>query len=45
MVGGRSVATWALTRDKVTLSPFASMSKKDASALDADAAAVVEFLS
>ena len=45
LVGGRAVATWSLTRDRVTLTPFAPMSAGDEEALDADAAAVVEFLS
>ena len=45
MVGGQAVATWSLTRDTVTLSPFAELSAADEAALEADGAAVVEFLS
>jgi len=45
LVGGRAVATWSLTRDRMTLTPFTPVSAADGAALDADAAAVVEFLS
>jgi Winged helix DNA-binding domain len=44
LVGGRAVATWSLVRDRVTLTAFTAVSAADAAALDADAAAVVEFL-
>src|SRR4051812_43048346 len=45
LVGGRAGATWSLTRDRMTLTPFTPVSAADGAALDADAAAVVEFLS
>lgn len=44
LVGGRAVATWSLARAGVTLSPFATLAKGDEAALEADGAAVVEFL-
>jgi hypothetical protein len=44
LVGGRAVATWSLTRDRVTLTPFTAMSATDEANLEADAADVVEFL-
>jgi hypothetical protein len=45
LVGGRAVGTWSLTRDRVTVTPFAALSTKDHAALDADASDVVRFLS
>jgi hypothetical protein len=44
MVDGRAVATWTLTKGHVTLRPFDRLSSEANAALDADAAAVVEFL-
>jgi Winged helix DNA-binding domain len=44
LVGGRAVATWSLVRDRVTLTAFTAVSAADEAALDADAAAVVDFL-
>jgi hypothetical protein len=44
LVDGRAVATWKLTGGRVTLSPFAPLSKAAEAALQKDATAVVEFL-
>jgi hypothetical protein len=44
LVDGRAAATWSLARDRVTLSSFAALSAQDKAALDADAAAVMDFL-
>src|SRR3954468_14783654 len=44
LVDGRAVATWSFTRDRVTLTPFTAVSADDEAALEADAAAVLEFL-
>ena len=44
LVGGRAVATWSVTGERVTLAPFAAVSAAEEAALEADAAAVVEFL-
>jgi hypothetical protein len=44
MVKGRAVATWRLTGGKVTVEPLEQLGKKDAAALEADAARVLEFL-
>jgi winged helix DNA-binding protein len=44
MVEGRAVATWRLTGGKVTIEQLAEVKKKDAAALEADAARVLEFL-
>jgi len=44
LVGGRAVATWSITRDLVTLTPFTTVSAAEKEALEADAASVVEFL-
>ncbi|HET9677774.1 MAG TPA: winged helix DNA-binding domain-containing protein [Solirubrobacterales bacterium] len=44
MVRGRAVATWRLAGGKVTIERLDEVSKKDAAALEADAARVLEFL-
>jgi Winged helix DNA-binding domain len=44
MVKGRAVATWRLAGGKVTIEHLGQVSKKDAAALEADAARVLEFL-
>jgi hypothetical protein len=43
MVDGRAVATWRLAAGKVTIEYLAEVKKKDAAALEADAARVLEF--
>jgi DNA glycosylase AlkZ-like len=44
MVAGRAVATWRLAGGKLTIEHLAKVKKKDAAALEADAARVLEFL-
>jgi Winged helix DNA-binding domain len=44
MVQGRAVATWTLTRGKVSLAPFDTLTDTAAKSLDAEAEAVLEFL-
>ena len=44
LVRGRAVATWAMPAGKVTLEPFARITRKDAAALEADAVNVLSFL-
>ncbi len=44
LVDGRAVATWRLTKAKVTIEKLEKIKKKDAAALEADAAAVLEYL-
>jgi Winged helix DNA-binding domain len=44
MVEGRAVATWRLAGGKVTIEPLEQVRKKDAAALEADAARVLEFV-
>jgi hypothetical protein len=44
MVEGRAVATWRLASGKVTIEHLGEVKKKDAAALEADAARVLEFL-
>ena len=44
MAEGRAVATWSLAGGKVTIEHLAEVKKKDAAALEADAARVLEFL-
>jgi hypothetical protein len=44
MVEGRAVATWRLAGGKVTIEHLGEVKKKDAAALEADAARVLEFL-
>jgi hypothetical protein len=44
MVKGRAVATWRLAGGKVTIEHLQQVGKKDAAALEADAARVLEFL-
>jgi hypothetical protein len=44
MVEGRAVATWRLAGGKVTIEQLEKVKKKDAAALEADAARVLEFL-
>lgn len=43
MVNGRAVATWRLAGGKVTIEHLGKVSKRDAAALEADAARVLEF--
>ena len=43
LVRGRAVATWAMPAGKVTLEPFGRITRKDAAALEADAADVTEL--
>jgi Winged helix DNA-binding domain len=44
MVDGRAVATWTLANGQIALMPFDRLTRAASVALDADAAAVVEFL-
>ncbi len=44
MVEGRAVATWRLAGGKVTIEHLGKVKKKDAAALEADAARVLQFL-
>jgi Winged helix DNA-binding domain len=44
MVDGRAVATWRLAGGKLTIEHLSKVKKKDAAALEADAARVLEFL-
>jgi len=44
MVDGRAVATWRLAAGKVTIEQLGEVKKKDAAALEADAARVLEFI-
>lgn len=44
MVKGRAVSTWRLAGGKVTIEYLGKVSKKDAAALEADPARVLEFL-
>lgn len=44
LVDGRAVATWRLANGKVTIEHLGKVRKKDAAALEADAAAVLEYL-
>jgi hypothetical protein len=44
MVDGQAVATWTLSRARVTLKPFAALSPATTEALEVEARAVVEFL-
>ena len=44
LVGGRAVATWTMPGGEVTLEPFGRITRRDAAALEADAADVVRFL-
>ncbi len=44
LVDGRAVATWRLASGKVTIEHLGKVRKKDAAALEADAAAVLEYL-
>ena len=44
MVKGRAVATWRLAGGKLTIEHLGEVKKKDAAALEADAARVLEFL-
>jgi hypothetical protein len=43
LAGGRPVATWRMRGVEVTLEPFQQLTRGDAAALQADAAAVVRF--
>jgi hypothetical protein len=44
LVGGRAAATWKFAGGRVQLQPFRRLTRKDAAALDADAADVARFL-
>ena len=44
MVDGRAVATWRLAGGKLTIDQLGEVKKKDAAALEADAARVLEYL-
>jgi hypothetical protein len=44
LVGGRAVATWSMPRGEVVLETFSDLTRRDAAALNADAADVVRFL-
>jgi hypothetical protein len=44
LVGGRAAATWSMPRGEVVLEPFGDLTRRDAAALNADAADVVRFL-
>jgi hypothetical protein len=44
LVKGRAVATWRLAAGKLTIEHLGRVAKKDAAALEADAAAVLEYL-
>jgi hypothetical protein len=44
LVKGRAVATWRLASGKVTIEHLERVAKKDAAALDADAAEVLDFM-
>jgi hypothetical protein len=44
MVDGQAVATWRLAGGKLTIEHLGEVKKKDAAALEADAARVLEFL-
>jgi hypothetical protein len=44
LVDGRAVATWRLANGKVTIEHLGKVKKKDAAALESDAASVLEYL-
>jgi hypothetical protein len=44
LVRGRAAGTWSMPRGEVVLEPFSRLTRKDAAALEADAADVVRFL-
>jgi DNA glycosylase AlkZ-like len=44
LVGGRAAATWTLPANQVVFEPFRRLARKDATALEADAADVVRYL-
>ena len=44
LVNGKGVATWSIRDKRVAIEPFAPISAADASLLDADAAALLDFL-
>jgi Winged helix DNA-binding domain len=44
LVKGRAIATWRLANGKVTIEQLERVAKKDAAALDADAAEVLDFM-
>ena len=44
LVRGRAVGTWSLQAGNVVLTPFHRLTRADTAALDADAAAVAQFL-
>lgn len=44
LVRGRAVATWRLARGEVAIEPFGALSRRDAAALERDAADVRRFL-
>ena len=44
LVGGRAAATWKIARGRVTIEPLRRLTRREADALDVEAARVVEFL-
>jgi hypothetical protein len=44
LVGGRGVATWRVSRERVEIEPFARLRSADRAALDVDARDVERFL-
>jgi hypothetical protein len=44
LVGGRAVGTWKLAAGKLTIEHLGKVSRRDAAALEADAARVLEFM-
>lgn len=44
LVGGRAAATWRVADGEVALEPLGRISRRDAKALELDAADVVRFL-
>jgi len=44
LVRGRAIGTWSLQAGEVKLTPFGRLSRRDAEALEADAADVVRFM-
>jgi hypothetical protein len=44
LVAGRAVATWRLSKGKVTIEHLGKVKKRDAAVLEADAASVLEYL-
>lgn len=44
LIRGRAAGTWSMRRDEVVVEPFEPLTRQDAAALDAEAAAVRRFL-